>query len=245
MTNNEKGKIQVVAPLPLQHRWDALQDSPKYKDKANYKLMEDMITAMELTVFGVDHPAYEQQLAEMDKCWTNLRNFALRLIEDAEKSEENAKKSVQNTLRVLEEQAAQIPELEKERDEYRSKYYDERSRVSSLENELKEAKARCAEAEIQMVNAQAQAGKLQAMLNHANGNILTQIQSFFEQHSADPAKVETSETAANDNAKTEETATPAAPADAENKPDASKDVADDNNEAAPPNPSKRARKKKA
>ena len=42
----EKGKIQLVAPLAVQKRWDELQDSPKYRDQAKYRLLEDMITSM-------------------------------------------------------------------------------------------------------------------------------------------------------------------------------------------------------
>lgn len=175
----EKGKIQLVTPLSLQQRWDALQDSSKYKDKAKYKLMEDMVTSMEITVFGAEHPEYEQQLADVDKCWTTVRNFLSRLIDDTTKAEENARKSVSNTLRTLENEAEKVQKLEKERDEYWRKYYDVHKRNEELEKALEEEKARTAEAVAERKVAEEKANELQSKLNEANATIVKQMQEFI------------------------------------------------------------------
>lgn len=180
----EKGKIQVVTPLLLQQRWDTLQESSKYKDKAKYKLMEDMIASMEIMVFGAEHPEYEQQLADVDKCWTTVRNFLSRLIDDTTKAEENARKSVSNTLRTLENEANKVQKLEKERDEYWSKYYDVRKRCEELEKLLEEEKARSTEAAARCKEAESTANELQAKLNEANAAIVKQMADFMSKYSA-------------------------------------------------------------
>ena len=180
----EKGKIQVVTPLLLQQRWDTLQESPKYKDKAKYKLMEDMIASMEIMVFGAEHPEYEQQLADVDKCWTTVRNFLTRLIDDTTKAEENARKSVSNTLRTLENEANKVQKLEKERDEYWSKYYDVRKRCEELEKLLEEEKVRSTEAAARCKEAESTANELQAKLNEANTAIVKQMADFMSKYSA-------------------------------------------------------------
>lgn len=190
----EKGKIQLVTPLPLQQRWETLQDSPKYKDKAKYKLMEDMITSMEITVFGAEHPEYEQQLADVDKCWTTVRNFLSRLIDDTTKAEENARKSVSNTLRTLENEAEKVQRLEKERDEYWRKYYDVRKHNEDLVKSLEEEKARTVEALARCKEAEAKASELQNQLNEANDAIVKQMQEFINNFAHDAKKMETATT---------------------------------------------------
>ena len=187
----EKGKIQVVTPLAIQKRWEELQESPKYKDQVKYKLMEDMITSMEITVFGTEHPEYEQQLADVDKCWSTVRNFLLRLIDDTTKAEENARKSVSSTLRTLEKEAEKVPKLEKERDEYWLKYYDVHKRCEELEKSLEEEKARTAEAVAERKNAEERANELQSQLNEANAAIVKQMQEFMVKYSTTVEKAET------------------------------------------------------
>ncbi len=187
MTNNEKeekGRIQVVTPLSLQKRWDELQNSSKYKDAAKYKLIEDMISSMEIAVFGEEHPAYEKDLEDLDKCWNTIRNVVQRLIADTEKAKENARKEVRTTLRALESEAERVPQLEKENQEYWDKYFEMRNLKDEMEKALKEEKTRTAEAVAARKEAEAKMAELQNRLNEANATIVKQMQDFMTKYSA-------------------------------------------------------------
>ncbi len=213
MTNKiakeENGRIQVVVPLSLQNRWESLQNSSVYSDKLNYKMVEDMVEAREIALFGATHPAYGQQLDDLDKCWSTVRNFMVRLIEETEKADENARKRVENTLRTMESELKKIPELKKERDEYSHKYYEVRIRNEELTKSLEEERARTAEAEARCKNAEAKVNDLQNRLNVANETKLNQMQEFMvklnqmqefmAKHSA-PVEVEKAETVTHNNA---------------------------------------------
>lgn len=184
--------------MSLQIRWEALQNNPEYTDKAKYKLMEDMIAAHEIAIYGAAHPAYGKQLDDLDKCWSTVRNFMVRLIEDAEKAEDNAKKRVENTLKTMESEVKKIPMLEKERDEYWHKYYDVRKRCEELEKLLEEEKARTADAAARCKEAEAKANELQAKLNEANTAIVKQVQEFMTKYVRDDKKTETANSVATD-----------------------------------------------
>lgn len=187
----EKGKIQLVTPLAIQKRWEDLQDSPKYRDQAKYKLLEDMITSMEIATFGIDHPEYASQLEDLDKFWSAIRNFLTRLISDTEKADENARKRLENTLRKLEADVAKIPQIEESRRDYFSKYFDASKRIEELSKSLEEAKKRTDEAEARCKEAEARATKLQNRLNVANETIVKQMQEFMAKYSATIEKAET------------------------------------------------------
>ena len=187
----EKGKIQLVTPLAIQKRWEELQDSPKYRDQAKYKLLEDMITSMEIATFGIDHPEYASQLEDLDKFWSAIRNFLTRLISDTEKADENARKRLENTLRKLEADVAKIPQIEESRRDYFSKYFDASKRIEELSKSLEEAKKRTDEAEARCKEAEARANELQNRLNVANETIVTQMQEFMSKYSATVEKAET------------------------------------------------------
>ena len=187
----EKGKIQLVTPLAIQRRWEELQDSPKYRDQAKYKLLEDMITSMEIATFGTDHPEYASQLEELDKLWSSIRNFLTKLIEGTEKADENARKRLENTLRKLEADVAKIPQLEEDRRDYFGKYLDASQRIEELSKSLEEAKKRTDEAEARCKEAEARATELQNRLNVANETIVKQMQEFMAKYSATIEKAET------------------------------------------------------
>ena len=186
----EKGRIQLVAPLSLQKRWEELQDSPKYRDQAKYKMLEDMITSMEIATFGTDHPEYASQLEELDKFWSAIRNFLTKLIEDTEKADENARKRLENTLRKLEADVAKIPQLEEDRRDYFGKYLDASQRIEELSKSLDEAKKRTDEAEARCKEAEARASELQNRLNEANDAIVKQMQEFMNNFANDARKKE-------------------------------------------------------
>ena len=164
----EKGKIQLVTPLAIQKRWEELQDSPKYRDQAKYKLLEDMITSMEIATFGIDHPEYASQLEDLDKFWSAIRNFLTRLISDTEKADENARKRLENTLRKLEADVAKIPQIEESRRDYFSKYFDASKRIEELSKSLEEAKKRTDEAEARRVLRELPVTTLFVDGNHEN-----------------------------------------------------------------------------
>ena len=192
MTKNkekeEKGKIQAVVPMPLQQRWEALQDSPKYRDKTKDKMVEDMVAACELAVFGAEHPAYEKQLEDLDKLWAAIRSFILRLIEDTANAEAAARKRVEKTLRLLEKEAQRIPELENSNKELFDNYYNAYRCNEKLVKALEAEKKHTAAAETKTLEAEAKATELQNRLNAANDALVKQMQEVLSKFaSSSPA----------------------------------------------------------
>ena len=181
--SEEKTKIQVVVPAPLAERYEKLQ--MLYKGEVKSKLIEDMITSFEKTLFGQEHPAYEKQLSELDECWDAIRRTVVKLIEDEAKAEAAARENVTNTLRVLEEEVSTIPQLRTELDKVNSQYAEEQQRSMMLEKKLEDSEARVAAANAALKEAQRKNTELQDQLNNANETIVKQMQELLQKYSTE------------------------------------------------------------